>query len=45
MNKVGLLLIWLALVRGQLSLLETKQQEEEKLKKDFIEKTTKVANL
>ena len=42
---VGLLLIWLALVRGQLSLLETKQQEEEKLKKDFIEKTTKVANL
>jgi type IV pilus assembly protein PilO len=42
---VGLLLVWLALVRGQLSLLETKQQEEEKLKKDFIEKTTKVANL
>ena len=41
----GLLLVWLALVRGQLSLLETKQKEEEKLKTDFIEKTTKVANL
>jgi type IV pilus assembly protein PilO len=42
---VGLLLVWLALVRGQLSLLEAKQKEEEKLKTDFIEKTTKVANL
>ena len=40
-----LLAVWLLLVRGQLSELESRQQEEENLRKEFIEKTTKVANL
>lgn len=39
------LFVWLLLVRGQLEELESRRQEEESLKKQFIEKTIKVANL
>lgn len=37
--------VWLLLVRDQLATLESKQQEEEKYRAEFVEKTTKVANL
>ena len=37
--------VWLLLVRDQLTELESKKQQEEGLRTEFVEKTTKVANL
>lgn len=37
--------IWFLLVRGQLEELETHRQKEETLRAEFVDKTTKVANL
>lgn len=37
--------VWLLLVRDKLTELESRQQEEEKHRAEFVEKTTKVANL
>lgn len=42
---VAVLVVWLLLVRDQLTELESRQQEEEKHRAEFVEKTTKVANL
>lgn len=42
---VVVFVVWLLLVRDQLTTLESKQQEEEKYRAEFVEKTTKVANL
>lgn len=39
------LLVWLLLVRDQLTELESSKQQEEGLRAEFVEKTTKVANL
>ena len=39
------LVVWLLLVRDQLTELESKKQQEEGLRTEFVEKTTKVANL
>ena len=38
-------IVWVALIRGQMTELEEKQQQEAVLKKAFVEKTDKVANL
>ena len=37
--------VWLLLVRDQLTQLESTKQQEEGLRAEFVEKTTKVANL
>lgn len=42
---MAVLVVWLLLVRNQLTELESRQQEEEKHRAEFVEKTTKVANL
>lgn len=42
---VAVLVVWLLLVRDQLTELESRQQEEEKHRAEFVDKTTKVANL
>lgn len=42
---MAVLVVWLLLVRDQLTELESRQQEEEKHRAEFVEKTTKVANL
>ena len=42
---VVLLAVWLMLIRGQITELEARQREEENLRKQFVEKTVKVANL